>query len=183
VGWRGTLILAAALLVAGVVLYVELIADSSDFSLQSVVRGPRDAPPADQVTRLLSFDPQTVTAVRLRRGEAEWRAVRDDGSWSGTGSPGDIDDFLDNLLQLAEIIALEVPQAELADHGLNPPAASVELERRGAPPVILLLGGRNPPSTGVYAQVGPGGRVVLTGALALWDFDKAVRAFSPTAVP
>ena len=66
-------------------------------------------------------------------------------------------------------------------YGLDPPAAVVEVERVDQPPVVLLLGRRNPPATGVYAQVGANGRVVLTGALALWDFDKAARSLSPTA--
>jgi hypothetical protein len=37
------------------------------------------------------------------------------------------------------------------------------------------LGNSNPASTGVYAQVN-GGAVVLTGALAMWELDKLVRA-------
>jgi hypothetical protein len=131
----------------------------------------------------LSFDPATVTAVRLRRGNQEWRAARGDGGWSGVERPGEMDDFVANLLALAVIMPLDVTADELADHGLNPPEGVVEVERGSQPPVVLLLGARNPPATGVYAQVGPGGRVVLTGALAMWDFDKAIRALSPSAAP
>jgi hypothetical protein len=183
VGWRGTLILAVAVLAAGVALYRELAAENPEISWQSVMQGTREAPPGEQIVRLLSFDPATVTAVRLQRGDQEWRAARSDGSWSGVERASDVDDFLTNLLGLAEIMPLEVSADELDDHGLDPPEGVVELERGGQPPVVLLLGRRNPPATGVYAQVGPGGRIVLTGALALWDFEKAIRALSPTAAP
>src|SRR5262245_6785437 len=147
------------------------------------MRAPREAPPGEQIVRLLSFDPSTVTAVRLQRGGQEWRVQRSDGGWAGVERSNDIDDYLDNLLALAEIMPLEVSDDELANHGLAPPDGVIELARAGEPPVILFLGHRNPPATGVYAQLGPRGRVVLTGALALWDFEKAIRALSPTAAP
>jgi hypothetical protein len=181
VGWRGTVVLSLALLAALLALYRELIAESSDMSWQSVIEGTRDAPPGEQITHLLSFDPATVTAVRLQRGPQEWRAERRADGWRGAERASDMDDFLDNLLGLAEIMPLDVSADQLADHGLDPPAAVVEVERVDRPPVVLLLGRRNPPATGVYAQVGANGRVVLTGALALWDFDKAARSLSPTA--
>jgi hypothetical protein len=183
VGWRGTVVLATALLAASFVLYRELAAENPQLSWQSVMSAPREAPPGDQIVRLLSFDPSAVTAVRLQRGGQEWRAQRSDGGWTGVDRPDNLDDYLDSLLGLAEIMPLEVSDDELANHGLDPPEAVVELERAREPPVILFLGRRNPPATGVYAQLGPRGRVVLTGALALWDLEKAIRALSPTAAP
>lgn len=180
-GWRGTLLLALALLAAGLFLYRELVADKGELSWQSVIGGPRAAPPGEQITHLLSFDPATVNAIRLQRGGQEWKVERRDGGWGGVERASDIDDFLTNLLGLAEIMPLEVAPDQLADHGLDPPEGVVELQRAGAPAVLLLLGRRNPPSTGVYAQLGRDGRVVLTGALALWEFDKAIRTLSPTA--
>lgn len=181
-GWRGTLVLVIALLGAAVWLFCDVAAEHGDLSWESVLRGPRDLPPAEQITHLLSFDPATVTAVRLQRGGETWRVERRDGTWSGVARPSDVDDFVTSLLGLAEIMPLDVAPDRLADHGLDPPEAMVELERGGQSPVVLLLGRHNPPATGVYAQVGPGGRIVLTGALALWEFDKAVRTLSPTAV-
>jgi hypothetical protein len=181
VGWRGTIVLSLALLAALLALYRELVAERSDMSWHSVLQGTREAPPGEQITRLLSFDPATVKAVRLQRGGQEWRAERRADGWHGAERASDVDDFLDNLLGLAEIMPLEVSADQLADHGLDPPQAVVEVERADEPPVVLLLGRRNPPATGVYARVGASGRVVLTGALALWDFDKAARALSPTA--
>jgi hypothetical protein len=181
VGWRGTIILAVAVLAAAVALYRELVAENADFSLQSVIVGRRGAPPSEQLVHLFSFDPATVKEVRLRRGDQQWRAQRSEGGWTGVERSTDIDDFLTSMLELAEVMPLEVAPDELNDHGLAPPQGVVELEREGQPPVVLLLGRRNPPATGVYAQIGPGGRVVLTGALAMWDFEKVIRAVSPTA--
>jgi len=66
----------------------------------------------------------------------------------------------------------------LADHGLAAPAAEIELMRRGAAPLVLLVGGRNPPATGAYAQVGLGGPVALTGTPLTWDLEKAERALA-----
>ena len=180
-GWRGTIVLAVAVLAAAVALYRELVAENADLSWHSVIAGRREAPPGEQLVHLFAFDPATVNAVRLRRGDQEWRTQRSDGGWTGVERSSDVDDFLTSMLELAEVMPLEVAPDELDDHGLDPPQGVVELERDAQPPVVLLLGRRNPPATGVYAQLGRGGRVVLTGALAMWDFDKAIRALSPTA--
>lgn len=182
-GWRGTLVLAIAVIAAAVALYVELAAEHSEISWQSVIEGSREAPPAEQIVRLLSFDPASVTALRLQRGDQEWRAVRSGGAWQGVERQSEMDDFVASLRDLAEIMPLDVAPDALDDHGLNPPDGIIEIERGSQPPIVLLLGARNPPATGIYAQVGRGGRVVLTGALARWDFEKAIRALSPTAAP
>lgn len=181
-GWRGTIVLMLAVLAAAFTLYLELAAENPQVSWESVIRAPRETPPSEHIVRLLAFDPATVTAMRLRRGAQQWRAERRNGDWSGVDRAAEMDDFLDSLLELAEIMPLDVSDDELADHGLDPPEIVVELERGSEPPVVLFLGRRNPPSTGVYAQLGPRGRVVLTGAMAMWDIEKAIRAFNPTAV-
>jgi hypothetical protein len=100
--------------------------------------------------------------------------------WTGTERPDLIEDFLASLRELGEIMQLDVSADALAEHGLAPPEATIELVRVGEPPLTLLLGAHNPPATGVYAQVAPNGPVVLTGALARWEFDKAARALSAT---
>lgn len=181
-GWRGTLLLLAVLVAAAAWLGLELAAERSPLSLETVLGGDQEAPPGERITHLLSFDPKDVTGLRLRRGERSWQSERRDGQWTGTDRPGAVDDFVSSLLELAEVMPLEVRADELAAHGLDPPEATVELTRAGQPPVVLYLGRPNPPATGVYAKLGPDGRVVVTGALALWELDKAVRALSPTAV-
>jgi hypothetical protein len=179
-GWRGTAVLALGLAVAALYLYRDLVAAGPELTWETVLEGPSAAPPGERVTHLLSFDPAAVTAIHVRRGAREWHAERRAEGWTGAGRPEDLEAFLAALLDLAEIMPIEVRTEELADHGLDPPEAVVELERGGQPPVVLLIGRHNPPATGVYAQLGAGGRVVLTGALALWELDKATRALSPT---
>jgi len=180
VGWRGTLGLAALLVAAAGWLVVELAADRAPLSFESVLGIAQEAP-GERITRLLSFDPKDVTAIRLRRGDGEWHTERRGDQWSGADRAATVDDFLTSLLELAEVMPLDVPADELAAHGLNPPEAVVELTRANQPPVVLFLGRHNPAATGVYAKLGPDGRVVLTGALAMWELDKAIRALSPTA--
>ena len=38
----------------------------------------------------------------------------------------------------------------------------------------------NPTTTALYAQIGPDGQVVLTGALLLWELDKAIAGMGST---
>ena len=177
-GWRGTLVLGIALLAAAVYLYRDVTAQHPDASWRVLFEEARPTPPGADIKRLLAFDPAAVTAIRLRHGDAQ-RAVRRDGdSWQGARSR-DVTDFLQALQDLAEIMPLEVAPGDLAAHGLDPPQSVIELDRSGAAPLVLLVGGHSPPATAVYVQLGPGGPVVLTGALLLWDLDKAARTFAP----
>lgn len=178
-GWRGTLALLVAVAGAAFLLYRDVNADRSERSWRAIFEEPRDTPPADQVTHLLAFDPAAVTAVAVRRGDQRWRAERAADGWSGAGRDTDIDGFLHDLGELAVILPIEVGPDTLRDHGLEPPQASVELTRAGAPPIVLQIGARNPPATGVYVRLGDQGPVVLTGALLLWDLEKVERAFGP----
>ena len=176
---RGTLLLVVALLAAAAWLYRDVTGGHPEASWRTIFAAPAPPLPAADLKRLLAFDPAEVTAITLRRGDRTLRSERTADGWSGVQRPGDIDDFLVGLTELAEIIPIDVGEDALAAHGLAPPAGSIELTRHAAPPLVLLIGARNPPATGVYAQLGPGGPVVLTGALLLWNVDKAERAMAP----
>jgi hypothetical protein len=178
VRWRGTLALLVALIAAAFWLYRDVNAGRPDGSWQAIFAEPEPSPPGAEYKRLLSFDPAQVTAVTLRRDQRTLRSERTADGWSGTSDGAAIDEFLRALTQLAEIMPIEVDGASLADHGLAPPQAVIELTRRDGPPVVLLVGGRNPPATAIYAQIGLGGPVALTGALLTWDLDKAERALA-----
>lgn len=81
------------------------------------------------------------------------------------------------LCQQHVVSVQEKPSDTLREHGLDPPRGSVELQRRDQPPLLILIGARNPPATGVYVRVGADGPAALTGALLLWDLEKVQRAF------
>jgi hypothetical protein len=179
VGWRGTLVLLAAVASAAFLLYRDVNAERSERSWRAIFEEPRETPPADQVTRLIDFDPASVTTVTVRRGSQQWQAERTADGWSGAGRATDMDDFLHDLGELAVILPIEVGPDTLRDHGLEPPQASIALTRASAAPITVLIGARNPPATGVYVRVGNDGPVVLTGALLLWDLEKVERAFGP----
>ena len=178
-GWRGTLVLLVAVATAAFLLYRDVNAGRSERSWSAIFEEPQETPPADQITHLLAFDPATVTAVTVRRHDRQWRAERTADGWSGAGRSTDMDDFLHDLGELAVILPIAVGSDTLRDHGLDPAQASIELTRAGAPPIVLHVGARNPPATGVYVRVGTDGPVVLTGALLLWDLEKVERAFGP----
>ncbi len=175
-GWRGTLVLLAALVMAGLYAYSDVTSNQSGFSWRGLLQPLRPTPPGEQVTRLLSFVPEQVTAIRLQRGDADVRFERRGGTWAGVARPQVLDDTLQSLLELAEVMPLQVGPEQLADHGLAPPEARIELERRDQPPIVILVGSHNPAATGVYVQLGEGGPVKLTGALILWELDKALKA-------
>lgn len=174
-GWRGTLVLLTALVTAGLYAYSDVISKQSGLSWRSLLQPLRPAPPGEQVTHLLSFVPEQVTAIRLQRGDADVRFERRGGTWAGVARPQVLDDMLRNLLELAEVMPLQVGPDQLADYGLAPPEARIDLQRSNQPPIVVLVGSHNPPATGVYVQLGEGGPVKLTGALILWELDKAFR--------
>lgn len=176
-GWRGTLLLFAVVAAGAWLLYRDVNAGRDQRSWQAVFEEPQEVAPADQVKRLLDFDPAAVSAVRVRLGEQEWHAARAGDGWSGAGRDTDMEAFLRDLAGLAEIMPIELGADTLREHGLDPPQGSVELQRRDQPPLLILIGARNPPATGVYVRVGADGPAALTGALLLWDLEKVQRAF------
>lgn len=180
--WRGTVGLLAALAVAAGWLYYEANAGRSERSWEAIFELPKPPAPEEQITRLLAFDPAEVTALTLRRGDTVRSTQRTaDGGWTGVERPKEVDELLTDLAELAEIMPLEPDAAPLRDLGLDPPQAVFEITRRDAPPIVLRIGQRNPPGTGVYAQVGTDGPLVVTGALVLWTLEKANRALPPPA--
>jgi hypothetical protein len=175
-GWRGTVALAVALVVAAAYAYVDLASQDGELTLESIFEPSSPTPPGRGVRPVLVFEPGDVVAVVVRRGDQETRIARSGAAWAGVTPPDAVDEFLANLAGLSQILTLEVPAGELADHGLDPPRSTVTLERRGAAPLSLRVGGHNPPATGVYVQIDGRSEVILTGALLLWEVDKIAKA-------
>lgn len=182
-GWRGTLGLALLVLAATTWAWLDIRSDlRHGKSFQELV-SPRGTPPAEGVEKLLSFEPKEIRTIHLRRGSLTLQTTRADGSWTDTTRPDLLDDFLHNLLDLAVIMRFDVAPSDLPSHGLAPPRGEIDLIRDDGPPIELRLGDSNPPATGLYVQLGRSGRVVLTGALIQWEFEKAVNALTDTGGP
>ena len=178
-GWRGTLALAALLLLVGVYAYFDVISGQQDVSIRSLLRELRPTPPGQDAPKVLHYEPEEIEAIHLRRGDVDLRVQRRDGKWLHASRPDALDDFLVNLLSLAEIMTVEVAKQDLPDHGLDPPKAIVELQRADGSTITLRIGSRNPPATGVYVQIDSSEHVTLTGALIVWELEKAMDAASP----
>jgi hypothetical protein len=175
VGGRGTLFLAALLLVAATVAYFDVASDP-DSSWETFLGAERPTPAGQGSQALVSFVPAEIDSLRLRRDGVDVAFERDANGWKGATDPRIVDDFLAGLAGLSRIDTLDVPSEQLADHGLAPPRAVIDLVPRGGSPIEIRIGERNPPATSVYAQVGTERAVVLTGALILWELEKALRA-------
>lgn len=180
-GWRGTLALAALLALAGVYAYIDAISGEQDVSLHALLSELRPTPPGQDAEKLLHYDPADIVAIHLQQGDVDLHVKRRDGKWVGVARPDALNDFLANLLTLAKIMTVDVEKQNLSDHGLDPPEAIVELQRADGSTISIRIGHHNPPLTGVYVQVGPSDRVILTGALILWELEKAVNAANPSA--
>jgi len=178
-GWRGTGVLA--LMVLGLALYVwfEPVPEtdptrSADFSDE-----PRQPNPTPH-RPLLQIDPALVTRVRVQFAGQTREVRRTGGDWAGVTPTAAIADFLAALGGLGVLGEIPATPGELAQYGLEAPRTVVELDRQAGPsPVVLRVGERNPPGTGVYVQTGTGGPVILVGAILVWEIEKAFRAMAP----
>ena len=176
---RTTILLALALAVASVLAWLDTPTTPAPFGVDPGGSAPAQ-PPSEGIVRLLHFSNGAVERIRLQRGPVDTILIRTADGWKGIDDAKTVDDFLQALQELAQILVLEPREGGPADFGLDPPAVQITLERSGGTPIVLRIGNPNPSSTGVYAQVGAQGPVVLTGALALWDFDKIMRQLPST---
>jgi len=98
-------------------------------------------------------------------------------------NPEQLNDFLENLLDLVAILSFSLPAQDLADFGLNPALATIELIASDAAPVLLFIGSPNSEATGTYVRIGRGGAVILTGAPLMPHFEQALRAITSIGFP
>ena len=176
-GWRGTLVLASLLLVAGAYAAYDIGSDpQATWEGFGFLGSTRPTPPGQQTDPLVAFAPADIDTVRLRRGADDVTVRREAGGWTGIAGGTAVDDFLASLATLSRIATLDVAAGDLADHGLAPPQTLIDLQHGGESPIEIRIGDRNPPATAVYVQVGTEDRVYLTGALILWELDKVLRA-------
>ena len=174
-GLRGTLVLALLVVLGVAYLWVEGPPPTSP-QPDPLFGSAAGVEPTHPITRLLEFSPEEITQITLARAGKQLSAQRTGQSWTETTPPGAIADFLHNLTGLGELMRLDASPDDLLHYGLDPPQAEVELARQSGPPLVLLIGDRNPPATCAYVRIGRTGPVVLAGALVVWEFDKAFKA-------
>lgn len=179
---RTTIVLAVALILASTFAWLDTPAGPS-LGFDPIDGEASDRAPGDNIVRLLKFSIPSVTRITLQRGAFNATLTRTDGGWSGISAPEAVEDFLRGMQEVAQIIVVGPEQGGPSDYGLDPPVVHIIIERSDDPPIDLRIGTANPTSTGVYAQVGKDGPVVLTGALARWDFDKIARIIEGAQTP
>jgi hypothetical protein len=181
VGWRGTAVLAVLVVAAGAYVWLDRGAQLDPHGLEFGAGAPRA--PTKPVRHLLEFKAEDVVVVRLEHHGQMFQAERDGERWRGATAPSAIKDLLESLGELGVLVDIPAGPADLKEFGLQSPERVLQLQLRGgAKPLVLEIGDRNPATTGVYARLGKDGPVVLAGALAEWEFDKAFKALSNTPV-
>jgi len=169
---RTTVLLAALILLFGSYLWWEERGGPPDAVPATAGRGGPGAAPPPAARGFFDFDPAQVTRVRLQHDGSTREAHRSAAGWP---TPA-IGEFLRSLTQLGVIVDLSQDAGQPAEYGLHPPRSEATVYLAGmAQPLVLRIGNRNPPSTGVYVQVGVDGPMGLAGALVDWEFEKAFK--------
>ncbi len=175
--WRGTLALVVALLLASAALYRDAKRDRPDAVWRAILDGRPTPRPGGAAIPLLSVDPAAVVGIGLERNGQTRRTARTASGWSGVAHTAAVDDFLRQLGEQAEIMRIDQPEPDgLAAHGLDPPQATLELQRRDRAPMVVLIGTRNPAGTALYVRLGTQGPIALTGSQLLWNLGQLERA-------
>lgn len=183
-GWRGTTLLAAIVLIASLLVYRDVLRENPEATLAWLLVEAKPTPPSADIERVLDFDASRVVALRIESDKVQLRVRRDAGGWSQVRDGRAVDQYLASLAQLAVIRRIETPATgtELSQFGLAPPRGVIEVTLDSGRALRLLLGDHNPTSTGIYARLGNNGPIVVTGALASWELKKLSNALLPQAI-
>jgi len=174
-GWRGTVVLAFLVVLAGFALWLSPQAPEP-LSDSTLLGEPRFVEPERESTKLVEFEPEEVESMTLGFRDEVVTVARDGKRWRGAADDRNLDEFLRALAGTTVLSAIE-EQRDLADFGLDAPTRRILLERPNGPPIVLLMGERNPAVTAVYARAGDG-PVTIVGGLLVWEFDKAFAAIT-----
>jgi hypothetical protein len=179
-GWRGTLVAGALLLIVALIFWLD--------EPPSGTPSRPGLPPAQQagdseptpLAKLVDFQPAEVVGLKLvLDGQTRVTARQADG-WMGSERSGLVDELLSDLTTLRALREIAAAPDELSHFGLQPPHSAIEVSLRGhSDPVVIVFGNRNPSTTSVYVRLGREGKVVLAGALLDWDLDKAFKSLAP----
>lgn len=109
-------------------------------------------------------------SVRCRQEGIRWRVIEPEGVWL----PADlISSFVVSLVETKAVEVIAGQERTDAAFGFGRGATRVQLYRRGhEAPVTVVLGGRNPTQTAVYARVEGAAQILLVGRILLYYADR-----------
>jgi hypothetical protein len=177
--WQTTAALAVVLLVLGVFYYV-----------WEIRWGPEREQAEGRKGRLFAVELADVTELEIERRDDTVRVTRDGQSWQmlspvkARGDRGAIEDVLTHVVTVKsdrEVAASPSP-SDVADFGLDEPAATLTLVLKDGRRLGLALGGKSPTGTWVYARQPETPAVVTIGDTLLRDATRPVAHFRDKAI-
>ena len=170
--WQTTAVLAVLLIAVGAFYYVYEIRMAPDREKSEGRKG-----------RIFTVEPAEVTEVTLKRGDELVRLKREGDGWQmleplkARGERGPIDEALTNVTTAKMDREIDAKPANLAEFGLDKPAAEVTLALKDGKQLGLLLGAKNPTGVWVYAQERGKPAVFVLGESVLRDATRPVADF------
>lgn len=180
--WQTTLIAALLLALVGGFYYV-----------YEVRLGPEREKAETRKGRVFTAaETADVTAMELKRPEGTVKAVREGETWQlvtpvkARGDRGPVEETITTVVTAKMDREIDAAPKSLADFGLDPPAAEVDLTLKDQKHLVLLLGAKSPTGVWVYAKERDKPSVFVVGESVLRDAtrppadfrDKTVLAFS-----
>ncbi len=131
--------------------------------------------------RLWTVEPKDVEEVIFKRRAETVHLKRAGEGWvlvspvKATGDRGPVSDIVTNLVTAKADREIDPHPANLADFGLDPPAAEVTVKVKGqAEPLVLLLGDKNPTGVWMYAKQNDKPAIFLLSEFVLRDATKPI---------
>lgn len=172
--WRVTIVLAV--LVVATALFVFTGEDSKQPPGAEIEVGQPVLPTAPTPgQRILDVSRDTIAAITIIKGDRRVEALRHHGTWGTEATARVVEGLLDDVLGLRTLDEIDVPANQLADYGLQPSQAILEVKHGNDQSIRLSIGKHNPSATAVYTCFDDNGPVYLVGALLAWKLDSAVQ--------
>jgi hypothetical protein len=177
--WQTTVALAAILLVLGTFYYVYEVRLAPEREKTEARKG-----------RIFSAEPADVTELKVERPGETVTVKREGAGWQmvapvkARADRGTVEDMLTTLVTAKsdrEVAANPAP-AELADFGLDKPAATLTLVLKDGKQLGLTLGGKSPTGTWVYAREADKPAVLTVGDTVLRDATRPVADFRDKSI-
>lgn len=138
--------------------------------------------------RIWTVEPKDVEGVVLVRKSETIRLKRSADGWDMIeplrvrADRAAVDDMVTGLATARMDREIDPDPAKPADFGLDPPAAEVRLEVKGAAPLVLRVGSKNPTGVWVYAREGDKPAVITMSESIARDTERPVADFRDRTV-